>query len=205
MSTSRTRPTRDETRDRLFTAAADVFASRGIGATTIEQIAEAAGLTRGAFYSNFADKDDLLTSMLDDHLERTAERNLDLLASNRGAADLVDALRANLHRGDDPLHRLPLLEIELMLYVARRPELRPVLSNRLAAMRELVGEMAARSLRHAGIEDDIDPLRLGRLLVAAEDGFRLHRILDPDSTSEDAFLDGLEMLYSLVVQGRDRR
>lgn len=203
MSRPRTRPTRDETRTRLFVAAAEVFAARGIGAATVEQITETAGLTRGAFYSNFADKDDLLASMLDDHLERTSERNLDLLSSNPEPSTLVEALRSNLHRGDDPLHRLPLLEIELMLYVARRPELRPVLSRRLAAMRDLVGQMAARSLHDAGIRHDIDPLRLGRLLVAAEDGFRLHRILDPDSTPADAFLDGLELLYSLLVHATD--
>ncbi len=70
MSRPRTRPTRDDTRARVFAAAAEVFASRGIGAATIEQITDAAGLSRGAFYSNFADKDDLLASMLDDHRNR---------------------------------------------------------------------------------------------------------------------------------------
>lgn len=198
MSRPRTRPTRDETRARLFTAAADVFAAHGIAAATIEQIADAAGLTRGAFYSNFADKDALVAAMLEDHLKRTSRRNLDLLDANQEPTELVDALRENLHRGDDPLHELPLLEIELMLYAARRPELRPVLTSRLEAMQALVGEMAARSLRHAGVRHEIDPMRLGRLLVAAEDGFRLHRLLDPDNTPADAFLDGLELLYSLI-------
>ncbi len=116
---------------------------------------------------------------------------------------MVDAPRSNLHRGDDPLHRFPLLEIELMFYVARRPELRPVLGQRLAAMRDLVGQMAARSFHEAGIQHDIDPQRLGRLLVAAEDGFRLHRILDPDSTPADTSLDGLELLYSLLGHDSD--
>ncbi len=55
---------------RVFAAAAEVCASRGIGAATIEQITDAAGLSRGAFCSNFADRDDLLASMLDDHRNR---------------------------------------------------------------------------------------------------------------------------------------
>ena len=70
MSRVRTRPTRDETREKLFEAAAEVFEEHGIGAASIEMIAAAAGLTRGAFYSNFDGKDDLIIAMLEDHVER---------------------------------------------------------------------------------------------------------------------------------------
>ena len=49
MSRVRTRPTREETREKLFHAAAEVFEQQGIGAVSIETIAAAAGLTRGAF------------------------------------------------------------------------------------------------------------------------------------------------------------
>jgi len=57
MSRVRTRPTRDEKRGKkLFEAAAEVFEEHGIGAASIEMIAAAAGLTRGAFYSNFDGK-----------------------------------------------------------------------------------------------------------------------------------------------------
>ena len=45
MSRVRTRPTRDETRERLFQAAAQVFEERGIGAASIDAIAAAAGFT----------------------------------------------------------------------------------------------------------------------------------------------------------------
>ena len=71
MSRVRTRPTRDETREKLFEAAAEVFEEHGIGAASIEMIAAAAGLTRGAFYSNFDDKDELIIAMLEDHVERS--------------------------------------------------------------------------------------------------------------------------------------
>src|SRR5207249_249226 len=71
MSRVRTRPTRAETRQQLFEAAAKVFQETGIGAASIDAIAEAAGLTRGAFYSNFANKDELIVAMLEDHVERS--------------------------------------------------------------------------------------------------------------------------------------
>ncbi len=88
MSRVRTRPTREETREKLFEAAAEVFEEHGIGAASIEMIAAAAGLTRGAFYSNFDDKDDLIIAMLEDHVERSLKHHRDLLARHRKLADL---------------------------------------------------------------------------------------------------------------------
>ncbi len=54
-----TTPRREQTRMRLVEAAIDEFAVRGLDATSVEQLCEAAGFSRGAFYSNFATKDDL--------------------------------------------------------------------------------------------------------------------------------------------------
>ena len=94
MSRVRTRPTRGETREKLFQAAAEVFEEQGIGAASIEAIAAAAGLTRGAFYSNFADKDELIAAMLEDHVEQALAFHRTLLAQHKTAADFVAALRA---------------------------------------------------------------------------------------------------------------
>jgi len=66
------RPTREETRHRLFEAAAAMFTEQGIGATSVESIASAAGFTRGAFYSNFASKDDLVLAIADRLNEESA-------------------------------------------------------------------------------------------------------------------------------------
>lgn len=58
-------PRRRATRERLVAAASDVFASTSVEAASVEQICEAAGFTRGAFYSNFEDKDELLVALVD--------------------------------------------------------------------------------------------------------------------------------------------
>jgi len=57
---------RAETRQRLLGAAFDVFAADGFGRSTVEQICERAGYTRGAFYSNFDTLDDLFLAMWED-------------------------------------------------------------------------------------------------------------------------------------------
>ncbi|MGH9234219.1 MAG: TetR/AcrR family transcriptional regulator [Acidimicrobiales bacterium] len=202
MSRARVRPTRDETRRRLFRAAAEVFAHHGVGAATVEQIAAAAGFTRGAFYSNFAGKQELAVAMLDDHLARSQAHNRALLARHPDPAGFVQALRDDVGREDDPLHTTPLLQVELMLYVARTPELRPVLGAHLRAMRSLVGEIAATTVRASGVDLPVGPAELGTILVAVEDGLRLHRLIDPDSTTPDAFLDALEALERIVLAAR---
>jgi len=199
MSRVRVRPTREETRHRLFEAAAGVFAEYGVGAATVEQIASAAGFTRGAFYSNFTSKEELAVAMLEDHLEHSQASNRALAQRHPDTRGFVQALREDESRPDDPLHLNPLLQVELMLFVARTPELRPALGEHLRMMRALVGEIAASTLRASGIEVSIDRDQMGTILVAVEDGLRLHRLIDPDSTPADAFFTALDALQRLVT------
>src|SRR5579864_9647173 len=55
---------RDRTTQRLLAAAQKLIAKRGLNDTSLEDIAEEAGYTRGAFYSNFRSKDDLFIELL---------------------------------------------------------------------------------------------------------------------------------------------
>src|ERR1700758_5675168 len=108
MSRVRTRPTRDATCEKLFEAAATVFEEQGIGGASIEAIAAAAGFTRGAFYSNFKSKDELIIAMIEDHVEQSIRRNLDLLARHKNLADFIDALQSMDRSQQDPPARCPL-------------------------------------------------------------------------------------------------
>jgi AcrR family transcriptional regulator len=60
----RQRPTRAQTRQRLLQAAGEVFAQRGYDRASLDDIATAAGLTKGAVYSSFAGKDDLFYALM---------------------------------------------------------------------------------------------------------------------------------------------
>ena len=80
------RPTRAEVCERLLQAASQLFAERGVPATTIDDVAGAAGFTKGAVYSNYASKTDLVIAVL----ERESQAQ-------------VDALRAMLPGGTAPI------------------------------------------------------------------------------------------------------
>jgi AcrR family transcriptional regulator len=188
MSRVRTRPTRDDTRDKLFEAAARVFEEQGIGGVSIEAIAAAAGFSRGAFYSNFKSKDELIIAMIEDHVERSIRRNLDLLATHDNLAHYIDALKSMDRSRQDPLARSPLLHMEMILFVARAEKRRPELAQRLRARRQLIADIVETASRKAGKNGSLNPAWTGAIVLALEDGFRLHRLIDPETTPADSFL-----------------
>jgi AcrR family transcriptional regulator len=202
MSSSRIRPTREETRQRLFEAAAAVFAQQGIGGASVEAITSAAGLTRGAFYSNFDGKDELITAMLADHVEQTTRRNLELLARHRDPDDFVAAVAAVDRSGQDPLGRSPLLHLELLLHAARTAGRRPEPGEFLQARRQLISDIVEGLGLATTSGGPFDSQQLAAMLLAMEDGFRFHRIIDPDATPADSFLRSLSALQAAVRPGK---
>jgi len=196
MSRVRTRPTREETRQRLFAAAAGVFQDIGIGAASIDAIAGAAGLTRGALYSNFANKDELIVAMLEDHVERSVQFHREVLARHSEPAAFLEALRTAERSRQDPLGRAPLLHLELILYVARLEPRRPDLRQRLQARRTLIAEIVEKLNRSAG--GKVDAHWASAALLALEDGFRLHRLIDPQGVPADSFFRTVAELQRLL-------
>jgi AcrR family transcriptional regulator len=187
MSRVRTRPTRDDTREKLFEAAARVFEEQGIGSASIEAVAAAAGFTRGAFYSNFKSKDELIIALLEDHVEQSIARIRDLLDRHTNLADFIEALKTMGRSQQDPLGRSPLLHMEMILFVARAEKRRPELAKRLRARRKLVTDIIETTARNSGRTTILNPAWAGALVLALEDGFRLHRLIDPETTSPDSF------------------
>jgi AcrR family transcriptional regulator len=198
MSRVRTRPTRDDTREKLFEAAARVFEEQGIGGASIEAIAAAAGFTRGAFYSNFKSKDELIIAMLEDHVEQSIRRNLDLLDRHRNLADFIDALKNMDKSRQDPLGRSPLLHLEMILFVARAEKRRPDLAKRLRARRKLIADIVETTLKNSGKTGALNPNWTGAIVLALEDGFRLHRLIDPETTPADSFLRAISDLQRAI-------
>ena len=198
MSRLRTRPTRDDTREKLFEAAAPVFEEQGIGGASIEAIAAAAGFSRGAFYSNFKSKDELIIAMIEDHVAQSIRRNLDLLARHRNLADFIDALKTMDRSRQDPLARSPLLHMEMILFVARAEKRRPELAQRLRARRKLIADIIETTSKNSGRNASPTSAWTGAILLALEDGFRLHRLIDPETTPADSFLRAIGDLRKAV-------
>ena len=126
---------RAETTARLLDAAAQVFAERGFHAATVDEIAAAAGRTKGAVYANFAGKDALFLALLDRHLDDQLAQ-LDRLIGATSPDDLRAWLRTSAVEqttgGGGPFG---LLMLEFWLYGARVPAAREALAERYRRMR----------------------------------------------------------------------
>ncbi|GAA5202531.1 TetR/AcrR family transcriptional regulator [Microbacterium jejuense] len=88
-----TSPRREATRQKLLDAAALVYAEVGVDAASVEEICERAGFTRGAFYSNFETKDELMLALT----ERVAGEKIDEVAERVAA---LQARGEELEPGD---------------------------------------------------------------------------------------------------------
>ena len=160
-------PRREATRRRLIDAAVREFAARGIDATSVEQISEAAGFTRGAFYSNFADKDELILAIVEDAHTATNRLFRGAVEELPGGVSLDDAVRLVLQsRIISPEVHTTMLEITL------RSRREPALAARLAERRS-----------------EINPLFRGILTAAAA---RLGLRLTVDTAD---FIDIIDALY----------
>lgn len=111
---------RENTRARLFDAAAQVFAEVGLGETSVEAICERAGFTRGAFYSNFESKDELFVELAgrfaSQQVEGVRQRVAAMIDSGSevegGEADMVGLIEALDAPGDVRLGVLLTSEIK---------------------------------------------------------------------------------------------
>jgi AcrR family transcriptional regulator len=191
------RPTRAETRARLVAAALEVFLAKGFAATSVEDVAERAGFSRGAVYSNFADKDELFLAVMDDQLGPRVD-DVRTIVAGASPLDLILRLRA-WRGGADPPEGWTALQEEFRTHALRDPRAREQLAERNRAVRRayeraIEGQFAALGLTPPA------PTELIALLIHALDGAApvLHH-LDPDTVPKDFFFDALELLFRAGV------
>ncbi len=82
-----------ETRTRLLESATQLFARGGYEGASVDLIAESAGYSKGAFYSNFESKEAIFLELLDSHKRREIEALAQLLAQDIPAAELLSQIR----------------------------------------------------------------------------------------------------------------
>lgn len=185
---------REQTKQRLLAAAAELFAERGVNGTSVEQIAERAGFTRGAFYGNFDGKHELVVELLHRRTLREAEEVAALREGVGSFAELMDRLRTwNAERAEHLAGWLT-LRTELTLYALRNPEARPLVGESEKSTRALL-EMSVRTeLAARGAEPPADPAFLALILHALEDGLLLQRFLSPEGTGDEDVVDAVQLL-----------
>lgn len=149
---------RAQTRERLMAAATTVFAERGVIGASVEEICEAAGFTRGAFYSNFVDKDALVLALIEAGVQAQYTAAEQALAGlSEASHDLApEALVAQALSRFDALGRPSregvLVQQELLLHAARVPALREPYAAFAEACAARLSGVISHALAAAGLE-----------------------------------------------------
>jgi AcrR family transcriptional regulator len=179
---------RERTKERLLAAAAELFAERGVNGASVEQIAERAGYTRGAFYGNFEDKHDLVVALL---AQRRAREAVEVAALE---GDVMARLKEWHAERAEHLPEWFALRTELTLYALRNPDARPSAGENERAARELIEASVRATFAARGVEPPADPAFLALIIHALEDGLLRQRYLSPEGTSDTVIADAVELL-----------
>lgn len=197
-------PRRRATREKLLDAAHQVFVDRGVVVSTIEEICEAAGFTRGAFYSNFTDKDDLVIALLERETDQILSA-LDRLQDDPNASGPPEPAASDLAAPEADPTRGPaarilerflsgrligrdhyLIHTELALATARqmsRSDAHEALAER---QWERTTTSVRATLRAAGLEPIIDEADFAGVLYAVLER-SINQAITTGSDDSDAF------------------
>lgn len=116
--------TQRQTREKLLAAANATIVEEGVASISIRSICTAAGHSQGAFYSNFASKDDLLVDLMEIHILEEIALLRGLVAEVDGQQDDIEATLCVLTRRLTELAAQPqwsLLSVELQVHARRDP------------------------------------------------------------------------------------
>jgi AcrR family transcriptional regulator len=189
------REKQQQTRQALLRAAAKLFRERGLEGASIDEVAQAAGYTKGAFYANFRSKEELFLVMLDERFASQLERLDRALAGTHEAQEEARAAAVEcVHFAGD--EDWPNLYFQFVAHAARNEEFRQELATRHRTMRGRLAEILERWKRSTGHKPPVPMEEITAMLSFMADGFLVDRIVEPD-LNEDLYA----MMMTVFLRG----
>jgi AcrR family transcriptional regulator len=196
-----TRPRRSDVRDAVLTAAGALFLSRGYAATTLSDVAAAAGFTKGAVYSNFGGKPELFAAAVADQFGARATAAVE---SAVGAGPGVGGSRTD---GTSRLAR-QLTEVvvtdtwsSLTVEFRRLAETDPAVAEAYAGVRRQQQQSLALQLRaratELGLPGDLDTDAVAVLLLTVISGLAVEHRVVPEITTAAT----IEAAFAALLRG----
>jgi AcrR family transcriptional regulator len=188
-----TRVTRAErqarTRADLLAAARRVFLRRGFHGASLEEIAQEAGYTKGAVYSNFADKDALYLAVLEAHYEERIEAYAGIMLEGEGVDEALRGVASFMADADAREPRwLPLLS-EFVAHAARNGRLRPKYVATRNRFLEAIARIIDATQERYEVTYRLSPFEIARVSSLLIRGFSAERQLEPTKVSPELFVE----------------
>ncbi|MGB8405251.1 MAG: TetR family transcriptional regulator [Mycobacterium sp.] len=186
-----------QTREMLVNAAEEVFARKGFGAASLDDIAEAAGYTKGAIYKHFATKEDLFLAVGDKYWRRYFETFTELL-SRVTVIEAADRDQIAAHWRDltqSGAVDFAALGFEFTLYLRRNPDAHQRVSEKRRKVVDTLTEFIQAGTEQLGATLLIPPETFARILITTSDAIMLGSELD----DVDLYRTALDMYLSVMT------
>jgi len=190
----------EATRQKLLAAALRVFSRDGFERSRLEDIAAEAGHTRGAFYANFASKEDLFIALLEDQAaKRVAKISRELKGSADGGREAIR--KYYLNRAKDS--RWNILTLEFKLYALRHREHRARFAAAHRRIRASFHLEMMNSFNYASPFGAKAQQQAKILLEVILSGLLLEHAYDPKRISAEEVNNLLGSMFDLVTAQGD--
>ncbi|KQO01600.1 MULTISPECIES: TetR/AcrR family transcriptional regulator [unclassified Arthrobacter] len=182
----RRRPRREDVRAGLLAAALEVFEEIGYVAARLDTIAERAGYTKGAVYSNFGSKQELFATLLGERLADTAADVLSQLDHLTSLDETIARTARHLARGVLREQRWHALVVEFALQAGRDPDVGAVFREHRRNRRSLLATTLAERAAPFGAPSDPEHYTVfATILLATINGMAVECAADPEAVTEE--------------------
>lgn len=165
-----------DTREKLFRAALDLFATRGFLATTVEDITEAADVGKGVFYNYFPSKEHLLAAFGELQRRRIEQA---LAVAQEGREPMHKVLKELVHSLSEEPGRSPALLRSILFAILSSEAVRETVLQNLELGRQRLEELLAIGQQRGEIRSDRPASELSRVLQRSAFGTMLFWALRP--------------------------
>ena len=183
------------TMERLLDAAARTFARKGYAGASVEEIAESAGYSIGALYSNFGGKQELFLELMSRRADRRRAAVAEILSADDGG-DQVQALAQVLERTSSPDPDLMALRAEFWLYAVRNPEAMGALTTQRREQVDALVSVVSAAMERLGAPPGVSASAVATVALAMFQGLMRQRRIDPDRVPGDLLAQGLRWLFA---------
>lgn len=189
------------TRAELLATAAGVFGERGYDGASVEEIAERAGYSHGAVYSNFTGKEALFLAVFEEYMAARARELAETQADLDDDATLETRARA---LADQWMERFAadrgsfLLHLEFLGRAGREPGMAERFGTRSASLREAVAAYIAHFQEEEGVQAALPPADLAMVLRALGIGLAVEALVSPEAVREGLYGDFVELLVTML-------
>jgi AcrR family transcriptional regulator len=190
------RPPREEVRRRILRAATKVFLERGFSGATLDDIAAAAGFSKGAVYSNFDDKDALFLALVDEEFAWRLDQLRTALEEAPEDADAgAEMAGRSMTRALTAHEDLHVLFSEFRVHAARSPSTRRKLAKRRAEIRATLARTVEDYAERAGVELTMPADHVATVLLALTNGLALERLGQPEAVPDGVYGEVIARLF----------